>query len=540
MAGPWCNRAGLIDHDLFTFTVPGEQFQDVNWLSQLFYFGLFQLGGLALVQVVNALFLAGTMALLIEVCRRRCGSLFWASLVGAGVFVGIWHVLTIRPQTFSFFLFVLLLDILERAESRPGLLLIPPLLLALWTNLHGAFPAGLMLIGCFFLAAMVHHWRAGSVSDRSPVDDPPTALQSSHSFALLSCLAASTLATLVNPYGWGIYLYVGQTSQRATVRHIDEWLPPTWDLWIGKAFFISLVLLLALCLLTWRNKKIVRNLPGVCDGFMLACFLILACTSAHGSLVAAGAGAPMALMLEGLLPQPQTSQDSKPTLAAGVTFAVVVLLAIFSLPGLQRFQPLLTLRIQPRVEEDLDAVHAELAALLPSGRVFSRFEWGEYMSWSYSPEFTVFMDGRIEIFPDDVWRQYEAITCGAGDWDKILGDYKVDALVLDSEYHARHGLLALVEASPHWQKQFSARNALLFVRTGACKSPNHFHLDVAEFTPKGLDLKAQGCVLATLGYPAKLNDTPKALHRRRMRFNPFGVFFGQLTNPGLRVRNPGL
>ena len=149
----------LIDHDQFTFTVFGEPFQDVNWLSQLMYFGLFRLGGLPLVQVINALVLAGTFALLIELCRRRSGSLFWASLVGAAVFVGIWHVLTIRPQTFSLLLFVLLLDVLERAQRRPGLLFLPPFLLALWTNLHGAFPAGLMLMGCFFLAAAYQKFR---------------------------------------------------------------------------------------------------------------------------------------------------------------------------------------------------------------------------------------------------------------------------------------------------------------------------------------------------------------------------------------------
>ena len=140
--GHGASRAGLVDHDQFTFTVFGEPFQDVNWLSQLIYFGLYQLGGLALVQVVNALFLAGTFALLIEVCRRRSGSLFWASLVGAGVFVGIWHVLTIRPQTFSLFLFVLLLDLLERAERGPGCCLCRRCCWPCGPTCTGPFPPG--------------------------------------------------------------------------------------------------------------------------------------------------------------------------------------------------------------------------------------------------------------------------------------------------------------------------------------------------------------------------------------------------------------
>src|SRR5215472_19176248 len=46
-------EGGLVDRDLFTYTVPGRPFQDTNWLTQLFYYFLYEHGGLALVQVVN-------------------------------------------------------------------------------------------------------------------------------------------------------------------------------------------------------------------------------------------------------------------------------------------------------------------------------------------------------------------------------------------------------------------------------------------------------------------------------------------------------
>jgi hypothetical protein len=281
-------------------------------------------------------------------------------------------------------------------------------------------------------------------------------------------LGASTLATLVNPYGWGIYLYVGETSQRAIVRRIDEWMPPSWDLWIGKAFFISLFIVAGLLLLAWRNgrTKSARKLLTVRDGLLLACFLVLACTSVRMVAWWLLIIAPLAAAwLAQLMPQDQTGQESVPSLGAGLTFAVLTLLVILSLPGLQRYQPLLVLRQQPRVEADLEAVHTELLGQVAQGRVFSRFEWGEYLSWSYSPDFKVFMDGRIEIFPDKVWNQYADVTRGVGDWEKILDDYHVDALLLDSDYHARTGLLLQVERSPHWYKQFTAHNATLFLRT---------------------------------------------------------------------------
>ena len=50
----------LLDEDRFTYTVRGQPFQDVNWLSQLAFYHLHRLGGLDLLQAVNALVLAGS------------------------------------------------------------------------------------------------------------------------------------------------------------------------------------------------------------------------------------------------------------------------------------------------------------------------------------------------------------------------------------------------------------------------------------------------------------------------------------------------
>ena len=143
----------LLDRDIFTCTVAGQSFQDVNWLSQVIYYRLHELGGMALVRVANATLIALTMLWLVVFCKRACGSLPVALGVGIAVFLGLWDILTIRPQTFSLLLFVAMMDVLHRSEARPSLLFVPPILTALWANLHGAFPAGLMLIGCWFLAA---------------------------------------------------------------------------------------------------------------------------------------------------------------------------------------------------------------------------------------------------------------------------------------------------------------------------------------------------------------------------------------------------
>src|SRR3954469_3457605 len=72
----------LPDVETFAFTVAGQSVRDANWLTQLAYFRLFQLGGLALVQTANALILALAAGVLVAICKRRGGSMAVAAAVG--------------------------------------------------------------------------------------------------------------------------------------------------------------------------------------------------------------------------------------------------------------------------------------------------------------------------------------------------------------------------------------------------------------------------------------------------------------------------
>jgi hypothetical protein len=249
--------------DRFTYTVAGRPFQDVNWLSQLLFFRIYQLGGLDLLQAVNGVLVAAVMALLVWLCRRASGSLLLAAGVGIFVFLGLWQLcVLIRPQTFSLLLFVLLYAVLETADRRPWLLAVAPGLLALWVNMHGGFPIGLVLIGCYLLAAFLEGaWNQG----RGVLHDRRV-------WALAACLVVSALATLVNPYGWRVYRYVALTSGTSQARKIDEWLPPGLDLFIGKVWVASLLGMLLLFALPGKR-------PTVRQVCLVLCFLPPACGS---------------------------------------------------------------------------------------------------------------------------------------------------------------------------------------------------------------------------------------------------------------------
>jgi hypothetical protein len=138
---------------------------------------------------------------------------------------------------------------------------------------------------------------------------------------------------------------------------------------------------------------------------------------------------------------------------------------LLSVPGLQHFNPLLRLRPADPTTDQVHDAQAFLTDHFESGKVFSRFEWSEYLSWAAHPRLKVFLDGRIEIYPDSVWQAYADVTCGQPNWQAILDQYQIDALLLDGNYHRWTGLLPLVEQSSQWQRRRQVGSALVFVRT---------------------------------------------------------------------------
>jgi hypothetical protein len=442
-------RGELVNSDLFTYTVPGTAFQDTNWLPQILYHWLFAHGGLDVVQFVNSAVLAAMMGLLIWLCWRECRSLLLAAAVGAFTFFGLWQLLIIRPQTFSLLLFVALYAVLELAERRGKWLALPPLIMALWVNLHGGFPVGLLLVGSYLAATIIELvWQRGwrGLNDRRIA-------------GLGGCLLACILATLINPYTWHVYEYVGLTSTAATARRIDEWLPSSLNLLIGKVLVGSVLLLVILFALPGRR-------PRVREVCLIVCFLPFAVGSARMIAWWLLIAAPiLARLLAANLPARMLveDRDERPSLASVFLFVALLLAVAFSVPGWNRYNPLVgTVRSAHRPEDDLAQVCKQLAEH-GSGRIFSRFEWSEYLGWSLAPRYTVFMDGRIEIFPDEVWREYSALTRGRADWQELLDRYHVDFLLLDTAgYHVE--LLPQVERSPAWEPIYQAGDGVLFAR----------------------------------------------------------------------------
>ena len=459
-------EGAVVSVDRFTFTVPGQPLRDNNWLSQLAYFGLHSLGGLELVQAVNAAALAAAVGALVALCRRASASTGVAGAVGAVAFLGLWQTLLIRPQSFSMLLFVALYALLLEAKGRPRLLVLAPAVMALWANVHGGFAVGLALLLAFTASAAWQRVREG------PSAGPfrPWA----------ACLLAGIGATLLNPYGPGVYGYAGSLSALGVARGIEEWLPPSVGTLVGGVFFASIVVV---GLVAVRCRRQVTAL----DLCLLGGFVVPACLSVRMTVWWFLAAAPVAARLAGsMLAERAAALPNTSEAAAGRRFsapaavAVVPLLTICvsSMPWLERWNPVFGAARSPRrVETDVETMAAALPATAPDdARVFARMEWANYLAWRSAGRTPVFVEGHVELYPDDTWSEYVTVNDARPGWQAVLDRRGVRFLLLDQTYHA--ALLSEVRESAQWSARGGAGPALLFER----RAP----LPVAPAEPSGI------------------------------------------------------
>jgi hypothetical protein len=272
------NQGAIPTVDSYSFTRAGEPFYNQGWLSQLLMYGLYELGGIPLIALVQVLVIALAYGLLLRLCLRRTGQLqLSVGLLLATVLLSFDNWL-VRPQSYAFPLFVGFLTILTdyRLEGKNRLWLLP-LLMALWVNLHGSFVLGGALIAITlaaeWLKRRVAEWRETASWASQPIGAPEDVLNRPEPQRLPPLLplllwgTASAVAVLLNPRGLAVLGYVRNLlGTSAVTRLVTEWAPPTIRDPGGIIFF--LFLLLCIGVLTCARRR-----PDLTDMLLFVAFL---------------------------------------------------------------------------------------------------------------------------------------------------------------------------------------------------------------------------------------------------------------------------
>ena len=201
--------------DVLSYTAQGQP-----WiypiLSGILFYGVYLVGGYHLLSCLGAIACVTTVALLL-----RRGSAI-AAIIAILSIPAIDVRCNVRADLFTVVLFAAFLSILwENFETGKARLWLLPVLMALWVNLHLGFLFGLLLcaayVGLEFLEILLDTNRAEAAA---------------HLRVAWPSLVATALATLLNPWGWGIYGAIAR-QQAATAQHatwIGEWTSTRIDL----------------------------------------------------------------------------------------------------------------------------------------------------------------------------------------------------------------------------------------------------------------------------------------------------------------------
>jgi hypothetical protein len=153
----------------------------------------------------------------------------------------------------------------------------------------------------------------------------------------------------------------------------------------------------------------------------------------------------------------------------GLLVAMCAALAIVSLPMFKTSIPILPADKQGMFTTDTPiAVGDYLATHNPpaSGRMFNAQGWGGYLEWADWPRHQVFLDGRIELHPDQVWLDYLEIVFPTARWRELVDHYDITYFVLDKA--EQKDLVADLRADPAtWYLDYEDDQAVVFSRGAA-------------------------------------------------------------------------
>jgi hypothetical protein len=431
--------------DLFSYTRAGDPWITHEWLSEVVFYLLYRAGGWAALSAAFGLVICGAFLL---AYRRSAGQPYIAAaavLLGAIATASAWGV---RPQMFSLLFTSIVLLMLERASAgNPRRLWWMVPLMLLWLNLHAGFAVGLALMLLTGAGWVIE----AALGQRSWPDLQPRLRTLATVF--LACLAVVPL----NPSGWKLYRYPLDTLRSRTMQaYIVEWNSPNFhdrDFLPLLAFVLVLVVALAVSPRKPRAGAIV---------LLLATAYAALNAMRHIPIFILVAAPLLADLGQGWLEQRRWQgrlQSASPATAMKSALNFLLLAAML---GFVAVRIALVVKRQPQLEAKQfpSAAVQFLAVHRPAAPLFNYYDWGGYLIWKLFPQYRVFIDGRADLYGDDLMDAFTHAARGEEDWSEPLRRYRVRTVVVPPT----SGLAGVLRVNTQWEQIFGDDQAVIFTR----------------------------------------------------------------------------
>ncbi|MFZ5523910.1 MAG: tetratricopeptide repeat protein [Pseudomonadota bacterium] len=424
--GRWIWEHGALpDSDPFTYTQagsldaqPGLHFQDYwqslilqgYWLAQLLFFAVYvAFGPWGLVVLKAVLFV--TLYWLV-----------WRAMLKARVepLLGLLAILLLpwllyrydelRPHIFSFIGVVLVymninsaLAKLRSGVAQPGELIMLPLVMLLWANLHPGFILGWVVIVVMLAGAAFDRWRGIHALERPALR------------RLLIWCGIALLASLANPLGYAFITNMGALQEQYSLG-VDEFLALAEYARVYQQpvlfYGVLAIALASLGVLILRRKQTDPAQAFLFIGFAAAGFSAFRYTIFF-------------LLIALMIGMPHVSALSERYIGRARPLLIALLLVAMSGVGYLTFQhaawkqgAVQTNYVPERAVEWIHSQH-------PPAPLFNAYEYGGYLGWRLAPEYRMFIDPRCLDFA--VFNDYQ--TARGGSYRGVFEKYGVNSVV---------------------------------------------------------------------------------------------------------------
>jgi hypothetical protein len=366
---------GLPYHDTLAIISRGYDWIDQQWLANLAYYGLYTLGGKALVATANVVVFTSGCALAFLFARRSGAPALHVAMFGVpAAFIAPQFA---RAEVLVQPLFVILIALLateSRKKTRRIVFAFP--ILALWANLHGSVVMAALLVAA---VGAIEGGRLIKARDAS---------KTAAARALLLLIAPWPFV-FASPYGLHLLTYYRATLHNSEfAKFLTEWAPPKFGSPWGLTFFVVAGVAI---FLIGRHR-------GVLTSFEVTALAV----TAYGALVAARSIVWFTYAAAVILPRffrdakTRERSGSEQRLLAATTALAIALAALAVTVSVARpSSALATTRGQRALDGLAHVLRADRHA-----RVFASYDTADWLLFNLpAVRGRIAYDGRWEILP---------------------------------------------------------------------------------------------------------------------------------------------
>jgi hypothetical protein len=453
-AGTWMlDNARILTIDLFSYTRFNQAWINHSWLSQILMAMIYRAGGYGGLNLATAFVIVLAFTFVYRAGEGGEYLRVFIVVLAAATSAVYWSA---RPQILSLLftsIFVYTLyDYLWRDVNRLWLL---PLLMLLWVNLHGGFAIGFILLVVVFVGEGVkglgaRDWRLQSKDSRW--------------VWIGGCGLACAAVTCINPYGAQMLLYPFRTvSIGALQNFIQEWQSPNFHQREAQVFIVMLLATVAAIGFSRRRLDFT-------DFLLFASFTALALLAWRNVAAFAVVVAPILMRYADSAVEELQNRDQRLKIkdysfnisrnSQRVNWLIVFVVAS---AVLFRTTDAMSAKTNDEAIAKLAPVKAAeyLRANSVPGRMFNAYNFGGYLIWALYPHQLVYVDGRTDLYDDELLNEYLNTALAGDGWEKTLTVRDVRVVFVETG----SPLARALAASPSWNVKYQDKLASVIVKS---------------------------------------------------------------------------